>query len=160
VEHAAAAARRCVAAGTERPAQTVLGFQSSVEVPAQEQARLAALRAEVEALRCREAEMESRLHGDAGIAAQALDTSMPDGLGLSEWCSEVDAVLALDPSSTDGFGALENELQQVSKHVGVTQGAMQSAGCRIEAELGELERMLADCDAQVARVRAAQACET
>lgn len=150
---------RCIAASAERPAQMGLGVQS-LEVPEQEQARMAALRAEVEALRCREAEMESRLHSDAGIAAEALDASLPYGLGLSDWCSEVDAVLALDPSKTDGFGALENELMEVAEHVGATEGALESAGCRIEAELGELERMLAECDAQVARARAAQVCDT
>eukprot|EP00930_Biecheleria_cincta_P053337 TRINITY_DN3876_c0_g1_i1.p1 TRINITY_DN3876_c0_g1~~TRINITY_DN3876_c0_g1_i1.p1 ORF type:complete len:294 (+),score=81.23 TRINITY_DN3876_c0_g1_i1:68-883(+) len=153
------AVRKCVAAGAERPAQMSFAVQS-LEVPEQEQARLAALRAEVEALRSREAEMERRLHGDAGIAAEALDSSLPDGLGLSEWCSEVDAVLALDPLSTDGFGALENELKTVAEHVGATKGSLESAGCRIEAELGELERMLAECDAQMARARAAQACDT
>eukprot|EP00440_Ansanella_granifera_P056256 gb/GFBE01060973.1/.p1 GENE.gb/GFBE01060973.1/~~gb/GFBE01060973.1/.p1 ORF type:complete len:268 (+),score=76.17 gb/GFBE01060973.1/:1-804(+) len=151
---APAARPRAVAAAvvSEVPRSMVAGLSSipAAESSTEADARLAGLRAEVEALRRREAEVEKRFQNDAVVANSALDTST--NLGLTQWCLEVDAAVGSNAGAESDD--LEGQLLKARGLVGKTEGALESAGCRLEAELSELERMLSECDALKARARA------
>jgi len=113
--------------------------QEDIDSRRQDDARLSGLRAEVEELRIRAARQEEQQHRDAALFSEALDRGSDDSLGLTQWCTEIDAVLAETP---DG---LEGDLLKAQNRVNKTEGGLESIGCRIEAELNELEKMLEDC---------------
>eukprot|EP00931_Biecheleriopsis_adriatica_P105561 TRINITY_DN8012_c0_g1_i1.p1 TRINITY_DN8012_c0_g1~~TRINITY_DN8012_c0_g1_i1.p1 ORF type:complete len:266 (+),score=107.09 TRINITY_DN8012_c0_g1_i1:43-840(+) len=142
-------------AEAKRPAPAACPAMPSTIAPPQAteaDSRLASLRAEVEALRRKEAEVERRFMADAANSEEVLEASPPGGLGLTQWCAEVDAALGQDAGSS---GALEEQMLKARERVGATEGALELAGNRLEGELSELERMLADCSALQARARAA-----
>jgi hypothetical protein len=132
-----------------------------------DEARIARLREEVEELKQQGVEMEARSAEDTGAGA---------GLsgGLRDWCAEVDAALGLppqqdlvDPSGLDediiggGRRLLSQELGPLASAPGQEfesqfvdawaegerlECALGAARGRVDLELGELERLLAECD--------------
>merc|ERR1711971_19916 len=121
-----------------------------------DEARLATLRAEVEELRRRSAEADAWHLADAQ-AAEADDDLVGAVSGLAAWCAEVDQALDFPQLPTETWDENRNELKvldetehalQDARHqAGQLEGALGDAYSRMEAEIGDLEKLLADCDA-------------
>jgi len=122
-----------------------------------DEARIERLRAEVEKLRRRGAQGEA---AQEEVSGTDLDSSC-----MREWCAEVDAALgmpmddSLDMSYYGGPGDMEsgmeiidNRLASAMEHGRDIEGALNVANMRIEAELGDLDRLLSECDAIQAKM--------
>lgn len=132
-----------------------------------DEARIARLREEVEELKQQGVEMEarSRLAEAEALEAGAEGTGAGTGLsgGLRDWCAEVDAALGLPPQQdlvdTSGLDEdiiagerrllaqeFESQLVDVWAEGERLECALGAARGRVDLELGELERLLAECD--------------
>lgn len=122
-----------------------------------DEARIERLRNEVEKLRRRGAQVEAVQEEVSGVDL--------DGSCMREWCAEVDAALgmpmddSLDMSYYGGPGGMEgglelidNRLASAMEHGSDIEGALNVANLRIEAELGDLDRLLSECDAIQAKM--------
>jgi len=127
-----------------------------------DEARLATLRAEVEELRRRSAEADAWHAADAQ-AAEA-DDLIGTVSGLAEWCAELDHVLDSpqlpkqtwdeNRSELKVLEETEQALQSARDQAGRLEGALGDAYAQMEAEIGDLEKLLADCDAARAKIQA------
>lgn len=103
--------------------------------------RIEKLRAEVEAMRQQEAA------GPYGVGTpdDSDDSAMPVGIeGLSGWCEEVDAVLQ-DPAFTTDLGGFVRS----RKNLHEMDTGLEAAQAHIDAEILEMEELLAECSAAI-----------
>lgn len=110
--------------------------------------RIDKLRAEVEAMKQRE--VMGLGPYDSMQPDDDLDTTVGVAAGLASWCDEVDAVLE-DPSLDAGSGGLtraKEGLNQIDSGLGEAQ-------CRLNDDILEMEKLLADCNAQIKARKAA-----
>lgn len=115
-----------------------------LEMARADEERIANLRAEVERLRLQAAASECEVRGTFDEEMELPDTST-----LSQWCSEVDN--ALNGEST--VAELEDEMFKAYGRVGDLEGGLEAARARVDAELRELEEMLAECDVMKAKIQ-------
>lgn len=131
-----------------------------------DEGRLAMLRAEVEELRRRSAEADVSHFTDAQ-AGEANDEMIGTANGLAAWCAELDQVLDSPGLPTQPWDENTSELQVLEEYEQTLQsarsqadrmeGALGDAYARMEAEIGDLEKLLADCDAARAKIHQAPA---
>eukprot|EP00933_Yihiella_yeosuensis_P053829 TRINITY_DN5211_c1_g1_i2.p1 TRINITY_DN5211_c1_g1~~TRINITY_DN5211_c1_g1_i2.p1 ORF type:complete len:284 (+),score=63.31 TRINITY_DN5211_c1_g1_i2:185-1036(+) len=150
-EHISAPSRKPISASDNDDAASRALASIRMEAQAREDAaRIAQLRAEVDHLRQKAAAAEAdESEMDFGTSMDINVSGLPDVSGLSEWCAEVD-VAALRLLAPD---ELEEHLLKARHRVGSLETDLDSAKCRVDAELGELEQMLAECDAMRAQIR-------
>jgi DNA repair exonuclease SbcCD ATPase subunit len=124
--------------------------------------RLETLRAEVDELRRRSAEADA-LHAADSEAAGTNDDLVGTASGLAAWCEELDQVLDAPELRDETRRELqvleetEKALQSARSQAGHLEGALGDAYARMEAEIGDLEKLLADCDAARGKIRQAPA---
>lgn len=123
-----------------------------------EERRLAMLRAEVEDLKRRSAEADALYLADAQAAEVDDDDLSGAAHGLAAWCAELDDVLDFErlPDALQQVPSEANELQIIEETEQALERARNRAGrledslgdayARMEAEIGDLEKLLADCD--------------
>lgn len=137
-------------------------LRESPEVVRAEEERIGRLRREVE-------EMRRQACGDTGSPAMetpdVLQASYAATAGLSAWCAEVDAALAGEDLPVSGFpvggsptmGArglrtIEGQLADAMKEVAGMEERLDQAQSQVNAELGDLDRLLAECNQVMGKV--------
>jgi len=111
-----------------------------------DQERIDKLRAEVEAMRQQDAYNMSSAEFASYDPSDDLGGAMPDASKLNDWCDEVDAALE-DPSFGTGFGtAMAGSAQEGLNDM---QLGMQAAQSRVEADILEMEKLMAECNAAI-----------
>jgi len=118
--------------------------------------RIASLRAELENLRRRDAEMEQEVARDWHTDEQNVPLGYASLSDFSALCREAHEALA-ESSTCDGRGdpaaihsdedidSVEAKLLQAQSGLAEVEGALQSARSHIDWEIAELERLMADC---------------
>eukprot|EP00929_Paragymnodinium_shiwhaense_P038079 TRINITY_DN20185_c0_g1_i2.p1 TRINITY_DN20185_c0_g1~~TRINITY_DN20185_c0_g1_i2.p1 ORF type:complete len:313 (-),score=116.92 TRINITY_DN20185_c0_g1_i2:169-1107(-) len=129
----------------------------SVEQLLEDEARLSALRAEVEMLRQKElAAARACAPGEnTPLTEGALDELGIDG--LSQWVTDVDAVLGqcdldINPVDAAELATLDARLVDAHKHAHLMQHAMDDVKARLDDELNDLDAMMAECNAMQAKM--------
>jgi hypothetical protein len=109
-----------------------------------EEQRIERLRAEVEELRkgLAASEFVFDAHDDPPLGVE---------LGVAAWCHEVDVALEDPAFETSGLGDLEGRLLATKIQVGKMEDALSAAHGQVNAELAELDQLLAECSAMMDR---------
>jgi hypothetical protein len=111
-----------------------------------DQERIDKLRAEVEAMRQQEAYNMSSAEFASYDPSDEIGGAIPDASKLNDWCDEVDAALE-DPSFGTGFGSAMAGAAQAG--LDDMQLGMQAAQSRVEADILEMEKLMAECNAAI-----------
>lgn len=141
-----------------RSASPVRSMHQVVEDPLRraDEERIAKLRAEVESLRHKEAEMQQEIM-QQWLECEALEGSAPPASELSTLCREADRLLGeegrslcdtraemLEPSAlgaTDQVEGMEARLAEAQSGLVHMEGHLNSARSQIDSDLAELERL-------------------
>lgn len=133
------------------------------EVVRAEEERIGRLRREVEEMR-RQACSDHGDHSPAMETPDVLQASFAATTGLTAWCAEVDAALAGEDLESSGLGGgsptmgarglrtMEGQLADAMKEVAGMEERLGQAQSQVNAELGDLDRLLAECSQVMGKV--------